>query len=175
MATLGNIHVDGQCIVGGECRVPCTVYQATCKLCNATYIGSSAQLLKQRICQHLNDTQAMANGRATRSEASFRSDTFAQHFADHLKTTYEEGTEFRAPMVRRLINVGILYKGNPISLTKTFGTRGCRLCMEERCQLLKARRNGEPPLMNSSIHLMRGCHHKPKLHRFVLPSNDGLD
>ena len=137
-----------------------SVYQVTCRVCGELYIGGTHQLLKNRTNGHLNDTQMRANGRGNRC------DTFASHFTRHLHVVHAEGTRFSASLARQLIEVKPIWRCSPIQLLKSFQTRSCHLCLEERIQIWKAQKKDAPVLMNSSIGVMGSCLHRPKIHRY---------
>ena len=66
-------------------------------------------------------------------KANRKSDFFAEHFAKFIpkETERKEITN----LVK--MEVGILWKGNPLSCVKTFGTKNCKLCMQEKIEILK--------------------------------------
>jgi len=73
----------------------------------------------------------------------------------------------------------ILWKGNPISCSKSFGKLNCSLCMKERLLILKALGdNAEKRLINSNNELYGACRHKSKFHRYTTTNSntdEGLD
>ena len=61
-------------------------------------------------------------------------DSFAAHFAKHFK-----GSDMDASVgsVRKLVDVEILWQGDPIKCMKSFGKKTCALCMKERIKIFK--------------------------------------
>ena len=91
----------------------------------------------------------------------------------------EEGTnEMETPIkdvsvgdIRKIVEVDILWKGNPINHMKKFGTVNCGLCMKERLAILSAMRddrlNNTKLLINASGELYGACRHRTRFHRFL--------
>ena len=73
--------------------------------------------------------------------------------------------------IRAIIEVDILWKGNPINHMKKFGTINCGLCMRERLAILSAMRkdrlNNTKLLINTSGELYGACRHRTRFHRFL--------
>ena len=61
----------------------------------------------------------------------------------------------------------ILWRGNPISMVKTFGTRNCALCNRERLEILKRSRKDPNSTINSCNEIYGACRHKPKFHWYI--------
>ena len=63
----------------------------------------------------------------------------------------------------------VIWKGNPISCSKSFGKLNCTLCMKERLAILKTLgdKDNKRRLINSNTELHGACRHKPKFHRFT--------
>ena len=59
-----------------------------------------------------------------------------------------------------------IWKGNIISVMKTFGTLHCTLCMKERCQIIKEKCEKNNKIMNSCNEIHGACRHKPRFHHF---------
>ena len=92
------------------------------------------------------------------------SDPFAKHFSSHFK---EENKKVCAKDIRNITRVEILWQGNPISTMKTFGKFNCKICMNERLQILKASKSiDRDKLINSSHEIYGACRHKSKFHRY---------
>ena len=64
------------------------------------------------------------------------------------------------------VQVDILWKGNPLSCVKTFGTRGCKLCAKERMAILKLVRLEPDKAINKNNEVYGACRHRPRFHRF---------
>ena len=125
--------VNGRCAFGGNCRKCVVIYEAKCKICSSCYLGNTQQPLKTRTGQHLHDVVKLVN----RDESS---DSFAAHFAEHFKAS---GTDATVGLAREMVEVKILWQGDPIKCMKSFGKKTCSLCMQERLEILK--RSKEDP------------------------------
>ena len=73
--------------------------------------------------------------------------------------------------IRAIVDVDILWKGNPINHMKKFGSINCGLCMRERLAILAAMRedrlNNTNLLINASGELYGTCRHRTRFHRFL--------
>ena len=76
--------------------------------------------------------------------------------------------------IREKRSVEVLWQGDPISLTKSFGCIDCTLCMQERIEILKIERNNPKSLINSRNEFYGACYHKAVFHTYVMnnPSTD---
>lgn len=77
--------------------------------------------------QHLSDVVQLVNNNKS-------SDSFANHFAQHFKNK----EKIKRNDGWALIDVEIIWQGNPISCMKSFCQLDCCLCMKERVVILKA-------------------------------------
>ena len=119
------------------------------------YIGSTQNAVKERCAyQHADDVCRLVN-------QDTQSDSFANHFAKHF--TDDQGV--KRCDVRKHMSVDILWKGNPITCMKTYGTNHCVLCMEERCAILKQWNEDKSKLINNRSELYGGCRHRTRFHR----------
>jgi hypothetical protein len=105
-----------------------------------------------------------------------KSDSFATHFA----ASIPEETELS--WVKCKVNkfvkikVDILWKGDPLTCIKTFGTRSCKLCNKERMALLKLTRSNPNKVINKCNKIYGTCHHKMRFHWFTkAPPATGTD
>ena len=80
--------------------------------------------------------------------------------------------------IRYLIEVSIIWNGNPISCMKTFGDDHCMLCMREKIGIYKASNldkfKKRKRLINSTGEVYGGCWHKTRFHRFIKASTPTL-
>ena len=106
--------------------------------------------------QNFNETVNAANKGQS-------SDTFEKHFA--LQVT--KGEKTTAKHVRDRTSLEILWQGNPLSSSKSFGKLNCSLCMKERLEILKAMKQQPKRLINSSNELYGACRHRPVFHRYT--------
>ena len=153
--------VNGLCPFKGNCRTPCAVYEAKCNLCNKSYIGQTQNFVKTRIGQHIGDVRHLLK----RGTAS---DTFASHFASHLKETASTTD------IGRTMTCSILWQGNPITAMKTFTTPKCQLCMKERLIIARKWIKNPGNLINSCSEIYGKCRHNPKFHQFQVTGTDEL-
>ena len=122
------------------------VYEAKCKCCGKAYIGNTQQKLKTRMTQHFNDTRKVIN-------CGVQIDSFAKHFAEHCEEKIKNGTlkKVKTSDERDLMVIKVLWKGNQISVMKSFGKLNCQLCMNERILILENIRKGKKKNINISI------------------------
>ena len=159
-----DTKVNGKCLYGGNCRVSCIVYSIKCKICKKEYIGQTQQHKKERVQQHLNDIRLKV-------KVNKESTSLAKHFAQH----FEEPPKPKE--IREVMELNIIKKLNPISVSKSFKKMSCRLCMAERLEILKRTKFKPQTLINSSSEIYGACRHKTKFHRYVkhaTPSADEL-
>ena len=147
--------VNGCCIFGGKCRRKCVIYCVTCKVCSKAYIGSTQNNTKSRIGSHNQEVRRKAN-------CGIRSDSYASHFASH---TIPGSTTVKH--VREIIDVEILWEGNPISVSKSFGKESCSLCMKERILILRANQKDKNLVINTNNEMYGACRHRPRFHRLI--------
>jgi hypothetical protein len=153
---VASSKVNGQCLYGEKCRRAVVVYKATCKVCEKQHYGNTQQYLKLRINQHVGETVKLVN-------KGEKSDSFANHFAGHFSGSDADATR---PIVREMLKVEIVWKGNPIGCMKTFGSNSCNLCMKERLAILNMTRKNPKKLINSRNEICGACRHKTRFHRF---------
>ena len=68
--------------------------------------------------------------------------------------------------VREICEFKILWEGNPINLTKTFGTRNCSLCLQEKLQIVRrSRKSTGGEFLNRRSEIEGTCRHKTNFHR----------
>ena len=146
---------DNGCNYGNVCRQSIVVYKVECKMTGKIYIGNTQQKLKTRMQQHFTEVKQLhTKGR--------KSDSFASHFATQLQN-FEEITP---RLLRGTSNFSVIWKGNPLAATKTFGTPHCALCSRERLEILRAARSNPDKLINSCNEIYGACRHKPRFHRY---------
>ena len=131
--------INDECPYNNLCRHSIVVYKATCRTTQKFYIGCTQQKLKARFNQHFNETVNAAN-------KGLSSDTFAKHFA---KQATNEG-KTTVKHIRDNTSFEILWQGNPLSSSKSFGKLNCNLCMKERLEILKAMKQQPKRLIKSS-------------------------
>ena len=145
----------GFCAYNNQCKVPCVVYKATCLKTGAVYIGNTQQFFKERMNGHYQDVRSLVRHNVL-------SDSFARSFARHFKPK----SQIKADEVRKLVNMRVLWEGNPVTLSKSFAKSTCRLCMKERMTIFAMSRDKNVCLINSFSEIYGACRHKPKFHRF---------
>ena len=138
---------EGKCAFGGHCRACVVVYKATCKKCGLCYVGNTQQPLKTRMSQHFTETRRLVNNGTP-------ADSFAAHFATHFK----ESEKVSVSQVRALVGMEVMWKGNPITCMKSFGTHNCALCMRERISILTLSRKSPEQLIKVSMEMRSLIH-----------------
>ena len=149
--------IDRKCPYNGVCWKSIVVYKATCKATGKFYIGNTQQKLKARMTQHFNETKTTIN----KEELA---DSFARHFARQNEGETDKAT---VKQVQDRTLVEILWQGNPISACKTFGKLCCVLCMKERIEIYKAKKDQPTRLINSCNEIYGACRHRPVFHRYT--------
>lgn len=104
-------------------------------------------------------------------QAGEQGEASAAHFAGHLKSTDEDATIDTA---RKMVEVSVLWKGDPIHCMKSFGSKTCALCMQERLETLRRAREGQESPVNSNNELHGTCWHKMRFHWLTLPKDKNL-
>jgi predicted GIY-YIG superfamily endonuclease len=137
------------------------VYQTKCQVSGKKYVGCTQQHLKKRIQQHENDVKNLY-------QKGFKSDSFANHFAKNIPK------KTQAKKIKKFIRAetDILWQGDPISCVKTFGTKSCKLCNQERLAILKLTRKTPTLAINTCTEIYGACRHRPRFHRFNTSSKN---
>jgi len=166
--------VDGLCMWRGRCRNKVVVYQVTCKVCKScdgigkTYIGNTQGNAKGRLMTHLSETKRLANG-------GKKSDSFAAHFVGHISEEKKKDESTTIPELREMMEVDILWQGDGIRCSKSFGRADCNLCMKERTEILKLKKKNPKGLINSNNEFYGACRHKTKFHRYITANTLSTD
>ena len=143
------------CNYNNICRNRVVVYQATCKASGMKYIGSTHQFIKKRMQGHNNNV-------ITCQQTGTSKTSFARHFS----TILQNFQPITNKIIRNSIEYSILWQGNSISTTQTFGTSNCRLCTQEKIAIIKAAKLDPTALINKRRDLHEACKHKAQFHRF---------
>ena len=144
------------CNYGGHCRESIVVYRAEDKFNGKSYIGCTQQHLKNRMQQHNQEVRRLHNGKPS-------ADSFADHFA-RLTSNFHKPSP---TLIRNTYTLHVIWKGNPLSTVKTFGTNNCILCNQERLNIFKWMRTKPDKLINRCSELFGACRHKPRFHRLA--------
>ena len=159
-----NCRKKTTCQYDGKCRTPIVVYKATCQKTGKAYIGNTQQFVKKRMQQHVQDVRKLVI-----SEKN--SDSFAAHFANQVP----QNTEKKAINGYVDFRVELIWKGDPLTCVKTFGTRRCKLCAKERLEIIKMCKFKPNEIINKCNEVYGACRHKPKFHRFDQHPTAGTD
>ena len=155
-----DYSIDGICPYDSSCRKSCIIYKATHLLTNRPYIGNTQRNFKTRMGEHFTDLKK-----------AISSDIASDSFAKIASREYN-----KCPNTKRLMKDfkhEILWQGNAITISKTYGTIKCRLCAREKDFILKHRFDKTQPLMmNSRLEIRGACRHKPRFHRFIKHGTD---
>ena len=156
---------DGLCVFNSRCREKCVVYKATCTTTNKFYIGKTSQFLKERFRTHFNDTQSLANLLPSQ-EDSVPSSTLSRHLAENVSVEDPDVNPVRAADVRKIVNVEVLWKGDPINCSNSFGEVKCKLCMMEKIFIFKNNCKHPRLILNRGygIHSECSCRKRKKFH-----------
>ena len=146
------------------------VYRATCLLTGKVYIGCTQQTVKKRMQGHNNDIRKLL-------KTGESSDSFAKHFAQQVPQEKIEPTPTAKQLREELCpyEMEVLWHGNPHSTVKTFGSRSCKLCAQERLAIFNTYYSkNRKKLINSNHEIFGACRHKPSFHRYSY-SSPGTD
>ena len=135
-----NCRKKEECPLQGECIQETVVYRAKVKVENGiemTYIGSTEGQFKKRQYQHKSDFKYEKNKNKTT-------------LAHYVWTMKEKGKEPN-------VTWEIVKKCNKYRC----GSKKCDLCLTEKLEILKGRKNGER-MLNKRSELMNKCRHKRK-------------
>ena len=88
-------------------------------------------------------------------------DYFAKHKVRHFDSKPTAG------QVRDLCTFEIIRTINPFSFMRGIRTYECRLCMEEKVEILKAKKNNPRTLINENSDIYGPCRHRTKFHRYL--------
>ena len=108
--------VNGKCAYKGKCRSRCIIYEVTCSMCDAIYMGNTQHTFKKIMDGHFSDLQRLLkNGQ--------KSDSFAAHFVQHFNTTTSRMD------ICKYMTFKLMRQLNPIGAMKTFMKPNFNLCM----------------------------------------------
>ena len=156
-----------------------TIYRVICKasgpLYDSAYNGCTQQFLKTRTQQHFVQVKNKRFKKDVPDKDKDKnkhynpgSNTFASTFCQLIPEKDERGI----PVVRAdsskyiKLKIEILWKGNPLSVVKTFHSKKCILCARERLYIIRALRLNPEKTINKNNELFGACHHHTKFHRF---------
>ena len=151
--------VNGKCAYKGKCRSKCIIYEVTCSMCDAIYIGNTQQTPKKRMDGHFSDLLRPLKNRQ-------KSDSFAAHFEQHFNTTTSRTD------LRKYMKFKVIKQLNPIGAIKTSTKPNCNICMQERLTILKKLRDKRVTIMNNNSEIYWACQHKTTFHWFCLSTDD---
>jgi hypothetical protein len=106
--------------------------------------------------------------------ADVQSDSFARHFCQFIPAIKDPKEKIKVQDHLKY-KFEIIWKGNAISTVKTFGSRKCKLCTQERLEILKATYRNKQKSINSRNEIYGACRHKPKFHRYGRQSTASTD
>ena len=165
-----NRDEEGNCIYEQNCRCKCLIYGANCFICDALYIGSTQANLKSRMEGHMQDVRDFFR-------TGKRTDSFARHFSKHIENgDYERflGKEVsevptRGEVKQMFWTEVLWYPDSKLSVSRKFKTKDCRLCSEEKLQILKWKQVKEQygearEVINRNSDFFAACRHNPKIH-----------
>ncbi len=152
------------CDYDGICRDKLVVHRAECKQTGKSYIGCTQQAVKKRFQDHFRGVKTK------QQKQELQSDSFIQHFYEITKNRKDMPTE----ELKTLASYHVIWRGDPLTTVKTFGTDRCLLCTQERLNIFKWFRLKPEKLINKCHEIYGACKHKPKFHRFptALSSTD---
>ena len=90
------------------------------------------------------------------------SDTYAAHFAHH----HKPNSRPTIAQIKSMVEISVVWKGNPITCMKGFGKHCCSLCMKERIEILKLARGNPGALINGCSEIYGACRHRMRFHKY---------
>ena len=92
------------------------------------------------------------------------SDSFAQHFTKYFK----HNNKTKVADVRNLLEVKVIRKLKPVDIVKIFGSLECKLCIEERVEIVKVKMFycSSHKYINRNIEIYRAYQHKVKFYTY---------
>ena len=138
-------------MVDSNCRIGCSIYAISCKLCNCkkVYYGATTRNAKEHVREHLRDYK-----NAWKYDLTAK-DSFVRHMMTHGKWFQNDYPELRE--IREVTEASIVKKVKP----KRLGTLRCTVCAWERYEIFI----NEGIAMNVRQELYGRCKHKSKLVR----------
>ena len=104
--------VNGKCAYEGKCQSRCIIYELTCPMCDAIYIGNTQKTCKKIIDGYLSDLQRLLkNGQ--------KSDSFSAHFVQHFNNTTSRTD------LRKYTKFKLIKHLNPICAMRIFTKPNC--------------------------------------------------
>lgn len=155
----------GSCNYNNICRAPIIVYEVKCKITDKVYIGNTQQHFKKRMQQHFGEMKNLFC-------KEIPSDSYAKHFA----SVWPHNSDPPTPeQQRKLISCKMLWQGNPLKVVKTFHTKNCILCSQERLAILKQKWKDKTKLINANSEIYGSCRHNPHFHRYYRQNQASTD
>jgi hypothetical protein len=114
---------------------------------------------------HFQDVKTLVN-------KGVHSDSYARHFTN----LFLPGAKGPTPgMQRDMITSVIIWKGNPMTVVKSFGKNSCKLYSCERMEIIKHLFDPECWTINSPLDIRGACRHLPRFHRLQLKTFPSAD
>ena len=148
----------------GICREKLLVHRVECNDTGKSCIGSTQGTLEKRMQGHFTDVRVLRRG-------GNRSDSCARHFARMTHNFHDPSPA----LLRDMVTFHLIWKGNPLSVVKTFGAPHCLLCQQERLNIFKWMRTKPDELINKCNELCGACRHNPAFHRLSSPNASSTD
>ena len=140
------------------CKCKNVVYKATYNRCQKFYIGNTQCDLKTRFNQHYCDVKK-------RLEKGKNKTRFSKHFASCYQEEY--GTKvYNVKKMKKLVRHEVLWEGNPLSCVKTYGTKQCTLCAEEKYAIWSETGRNFKYCLNKRKEIFSKCAHNVYFHHF---------
>ena len=144
------------CPCNNLCQNSIMVYKGTCNVAGKFYVRCKQQKLETRMTQHFSKTVRLAS-------KGLSLDSFVKHFA--LQAIKERNTTEKD--IKDRTSLDILWHGNPIFSSRSFGKLNCSLCMKEGLAILRLLKSQPKRLINSSNELYGACRHQPVFHKYT--------
>lgn len=150
-----NKDADRNCFYGGKCRNRNLVYKVMCKKTGKFYVGSTMTTLKKRMEGYMNDIKKILDSK-----------DFSNIFVTYFATVYTRlyGNEFNINNLKKMLAYKILWSGNPLSIVRGYGLIDCRICAEEKLNILFSGARRRNLIINKSNDIYCPCRYKGTFH-----------
>ena len=98
----------------------------------------------------------------------------AARFASH----YHPNSRPSIAQIKSMVEISVVWQGNPITCIKGFGKHCCSLCMRERIEILKLARANPGALINGCSEIYGACRHRTRFHKYSImntSTDDGVN
>ena len=162
---------DQTCLFKGFCQRSAVVYELKCRTTGKCYVGKTQRYFKERTAEHVCDVwYVVRSGRKKYGDEWYgnggykKADSFAKHFANLCRECRNQN-QVRAKM-KEIMIPSIIWHGDSIRCMKSACTAKCKLCMQERKEILKRFRKEPEKIINDKTDIFAFCTCNGGFHKF---------